>query len=82
MKREPVEIEPFEREKVDLEFKAPEKPEKPEKPIEEIEKPAYVRELKETPDDEVDATELTIPKVEVSNQMLETVVICGVFFIC
>ena len=66
VKREPVEIEPFEKEKVELEMKTPEKPEKPEKPIEEIEKPGYVREVKEVPEDEIDAKELAIPKVKVS----------------
>ena len=51
---------------MDLEFKTPEKQEKEEEPTEELIKPGYVREVKEIPEDETDATELTIPKVKVS----------------
>ena len=64
-KRQSIDIEPIEREKVDLEFKTPEKQEKEEEPTEELIKPGYVREVKEIPEDETDATELTIPKVKV-----------------
>ena len=60
-------MEPTEREKVDLDKAAPTKLEKEEAPVEEVEKKPYKHEPKEATIDEVDATELLIPKVKVNN---------------
>ena len=65
-KREPVDFEPMEREAVDVDMTAPTKLEKPEAPSEDLEKSPYKRDVKGLEKDEIDATELMIPKVEVS----------------
>lgn len=65
-KRGPVDVEPVEREAVDLEMAAPTILEKEEGPTEDIEPKLYKREPKEISKDEVDSTELLIPKVKVS----------------
>jgi predicted helicase len=64
-KRDKIDVEPIEREKIDLDMAAPTKLEKEEAPTDELEKKPYKHEPKEVTIDEVDATELLIPKVKV-----------------
>ena len=72
LKREGIEIEPFTRESVDFEMKAPTKIEKPEAPEEEFEITLSAKKpTKGISKDEVDATELiSVPKTKVGEQFV------------
>lgn len=65
-KKTPIEIEPVEREKIDLDTTAPKKAEKEQAPEEEVTKVPYKRAQKELTQDELDTAELVIPKVQVT----------------